>query len=206
MIAAGLPSRFATRASARTLAVLALCLAAPAFAQKAGRIEGRVVDRDTGEPLIAAQVMVESSGIGSFAREDGTYFINGVPPGRHRVTTEYLGYEKKTVEVRVGADRSAAADFALTSSMIGSPLIVAIVKRPKWTPPEELAAILVEISRLPQGIPELPPQTCVAESVKRTAHIVNGRWELPHEITLLRCGEAPPPPCGREVGRGRVSR
>lgn len=187
----------------RGLVVVALCLAAPAFAQKTGRIEGSVTDRDTGEPLIAAQVMVESTDLGSFAREDGSYFIEGVPAGTHRITTEYLGYERRTREIVVGPGELATADFSLKSSLIDSPMIVAIVQRPKWTPPDEVVAVLVEVTRLPGDLPELPPQACVAESVKRSAHIVDGRWEIPHEITLVRCGEAPPPcPQGSTIGRG----
>lgn len=190
----------------RSLIVGALCLAAPAFAQNTGRIEGKILDRETGEPLIAAQVMVESTDLGSFAREDGSYFIDEVPAGTHRITTEYLGYEKKSREVVVPPDEVAMADFGLASSMVDSPLIVAIVERPKWTPPEKVAAVMVEVSRLPRGLPEMPSEVCVAESVKRSAHIVGGRWELPHEITLLRCGE-PPPPCPQDsVARRRAAR
>lgn len=175
------------------MAVVALCLAAPAFAQNTGRIEGKIVDRDTGDPLVAAQVMVESTDLGSFAREDGTYFIQGVPAGVHRVRTEYLGYETGSRELVVRPDEVATADFVLSGSLIDSPMIVAIVERPKWTPPEEVVAFVTEITRLPRDLPELPPQACVVEIIKRSSHIVEGQWRVPQEVTLLRCGEAPPP-------------
>lgn len=165
----------------------------PASAQVPGRIVGRVIDRETGEPLIAAQIMIESSELGSFAREDGTYFIDRVPPGIHRVTTEYLGYEKRAQELRVPSGGVATANFALSSSMLDSPVIVAVVELPRWEPPETVEAT-ISTRPLPERVLEIPPpQACVVEVFKRSAYIVDGRWELPRVVGNLRCGKQKSP-------------
>ncbi|MGH7566022.1 MAG: carboxypeptidase-like regulatory domain-containing protein, partial [Gemmatimonadota bacterium] len=52
-----------------------------AFAQVTGKVVGTVVDRDTGEPLVGAQVVVEGTNLGNVTNEDGSYFINNVPVG-----------------------------------------------------------------------------------------------------------------------------
>lgn len=188
-----------------SVALIALTFAVPTFAQT-GRIEGKVVDGDTGEPLVAAQIRVEDTDLGSYAREDGSYFIDAVPAGGRSLTTEYLGYEKGARRLDVPAGGVVTVNFALTSSMLDAPTIVAIVERPKWSPPEEFEAV-VEISGLPADLPEdLPLGTCVVEVIKRSAYIEGGRWLVPHEVGHLRCGDAPPP-CPHVTGaRGRNGR
>ena len=51
------------------------------FAGTTGKITGRVVDAQTGEPLPFVQVILEGTGLGAVTDVEGYYVILNVPPG-----------------------------------------------------------------------------------------------------------------------------
>lgn len=55
----------------------------PAFlyAGTTGKIAGRVLDSQTNEPLIGANVSVKGTFLGAATDVDGFYTINNIPPG-----------------------------------------------------------------------------------------------------------------------------
>ncbi|MEJ8757166.1 TonB-dependent receptor [Pontibacter sp. H259] len=75
-----------------------------AFAQSAGRIEGRIVS-ERNEPLIGISVGLEGTSTGTTTDEEGKYVIKTVSPGNYNVVAAGLGYTsaKRTVEVKSGA-------------------------------------------------------------------------------------------------------
>lgn len=58
----------------------------------AGRIKGRVLDRETNEPLIGANVIVVGTSYGSTTGADGSYMIFEIPAGVYKLTARYVGY------------------------------------------------------------------------------------------------------------------
>jgi hypothetical protein len=63
------------------LAAMLFTLAGALSAQQGGKIEGRVFDAGTNQPLAGAQVVVVGTGYGNITNADGYYFINNVPAG-----------------------------------------------------------------------------------------------------------------------------
>lgn len=57
-----------------------------------GAIGGRVVDRNTHQPLVGVNVLIEGTQMGSASDEDGFFIIMNVPPGSYNLRFEYLGY------------------------------------------------------------------------------------------------------------------
>ncbi|MEL6820877.1 MAG: carboxypeptidase-like regulatory domain-containing protein [Calditrichota bacterium] len=82
------------RATARlaTLAMLAL-FCGNLFAGTTGKIVGIITDKDTGEPLIGANVVVDGRPLGSTTDIDGSFLILNVPPGRYTLIAQYIGYQ-----------------------------------------------------------------------------------------------------------------
>ena len=68
-----------------TAAVLACVLASPALAQGTGRITGRVTDRESGQPIDAAQIRIDGSTIGAATTADGNYSIPRIAPGTYQL-------------------------------------------------------------------------------------------------------------------------
>ncbi|MBW3660787.1 MAG: carboxypeptidase-like regulatory domain-containing protein [Gemmatimonadetes bacterium] len=101
-------ARAASRVAILVLGVFALLASTEtaAFAQVTGKVIGTVTDRDTGQPLVGAQVVVEGTNLGNVTNEDGYYFINNTPVGVQEITAQYLGYQTQTQEQRVLAGQT----------------------------------------------------------------------------------------------------
>ncbi len=97
-----------------------------------GKISGRVMDAETGEPLSGVDVFISSLEIGGAADVDGDYFILNVPPGTYDVEASMIGYRPAVkTEVHVFADRTIYLNFELQSTVIeiDKPVVV-IAKKP----------------------------------------------------------------------------
>jgi TonB-linked SusC/RagA family outer membrane protein len=99
---------------ATTLSVLAVG-AAPRVvqAQQVGTVTGRVLDRDTRQPLVAAAVQVVGTTRGGATDENGVYRIPGVPAGPVTLRVRRIGYSSADIQVTVGAGATVSQDFAL---------------------------------------------------------------------------------------------
>jgi len=79
--------------------------------QPAGGIVGTVVDADNGESLMGARLsvgtVVSAGGPRAWSKLDGTYVINGVPPGTAVVTCHLSGYAPQLKEMQVAAGQQA---------------------------------------------------------------------------------------------------
>lgn len=104
-----------------TLAALFVCfgLSSTGFAQT-GSISGTIVDSESGETLIGANVVIHGTSIGSTTDLAGRYSINGVEPGSHDLVFSYIGYTSKTVTgVDVEAGKTTRVELALAPEAIG---------------------------------------------------------------------------------------
>lgn len=92
-------------------ALLALSLAANA---QNGKIAGTVVDRDSGEPLPAATVVIEGTTRGAATDVNGEYTILNVAPGTYALRASFVGYGDQVVEdVEVSTGFTSLVDFSL---------------------------------------------------------------------------------------------
>jgi len=111
--------------------ILTVLFAATTYAQTSGKISGRVLDTDTSEPLIGANVIIEGTNLGAATNVDGTFFILRVPPGVHRVSAEYIGYSKVIQDkVLVYTDLTTEVHFDLKQSMLSGEEVVVTAETP----------------------------------------------------------------------------
>ena len=112
---------------AATIGVLAgamsLAAASPAAAQT-GAITGTITSTQTGEPLSAAQVSVEGTGLGALTQSNGKFLILRVPPGTYTVNAVLIGFASQSTQVTVSAGESAVADMRLEPQAISLSEIV----------------------------------------------------------------------------------
>ena len=75
------------------------------FAQSGvGKLSGKIIDANTREPLIGANVVIVNSELGAATNIDGEYFILNITPGTYNVKISYVGYAPRTVQgVRIVA-------------------------------------------------------------------------------------------------------
>ncbi len=100
---------------ATTAAALACALAATALAQgTTGRITGRVTDRESGQPVDAAQIRIDGTTIGAISNADGNYIIQRIAPGTYQLRLVRLGYQSVLQSITLRAGAPATANFTLT--------------------------------------------------------------------------------------------
>jgi TonB-dependent starch-binding outer membrane protein SusC len=102
---------------------LALALAAPVAGQT-GTVSGRVTESGSNAPMIAAQVSLVNTSLGSLTGQDGRYTIMNVPVGTYSVRVERLGFGTQTQQVTVPSGGSVVADFVLETEALGLDEIV----------------------------------------------------------------------------------
>lgn len=83
-----------------------------------GLVAGTVLDAATGEPLVGAQVALSDAGRGAVTGNDGRFRLPDVPPGRHDLRIESLGYETVAARVEVGPEGGTTVDALLVPTVI----------------------------------------------------------------------------------------
>ena len=95
-----------------------------------GKIRGIVKDKETGEPLPGANVIIQGTNLGASSALDGTFIILLVPPGKHSLEAKMMGYNASVVnDVQVEIDRTITVNFALQSAVIAGEEVVVVAKR-----------------------------------------------------------------------------
>ncbi len=118
----------------RSLLALPLVLAlitAPVLAGTTGKIAGRVVDRERGEGLPSANVVLVDRQLGASTSVDGSYAIINCPPGVYQVRITLLGYAPMIVNnVRVTVDQTTILNAPLALSSVELEDVVVTAERP----------------------------------------------------------------------------
>src|SRR5690554_465165 len=100
----------------RQLAFLMLFLNAGFAFGQSGVIEGRVIDKETQEPLFGASIILEGTTVGAMVDMDGNYVITNVRPGNYNLLGSYISYETKTVEnIAIQSGEKVRIDIELES-------------------------------------------------------------------------------------------
>lgn len=137
----------------RNVIITILIMAAVLFAAEYGRITGRVIDQETGEPLIGSDVIVEGTELGAATDANGEFTVLYVPVGAHTVLASYISYDPFTyTNVIVNADQTTNIAFRLRPTVIEVQGITVVAERPMIVTSKtstDRAVTSSEISRLP---------------------------------------------------------
>ncbi len=157
---------------------------------QSGRVSGKVTDKETGEPLIGANVIIVGTSFGAASDVNGDYIIRQVQSGTYTLKASYIGYQDVTVSnVRVVSGLTAEQDFELSSSNITTGEVVIVSKRPlieksstnamRIVGSEDIAALPVrdvdKIVALQPGVVQQNGQTFIRGSrADETGYLVEG--------------------------------
>ena len=125
---------------------------------RTGTIQGRVLDRDTQQPIAEAQLQLVGSTIGTLSDSEGRFTLVGAPVGTQAIRVLRIGYRPTTVsdllinpgrptQVEVQLE-SAAATLAATRVVAGNASFVA----PRNVPSSRITMSYEEIRRAPGAI------------------------------------------------------
>jgi TonB-dependent receptor len=82
-------------------------VAASAGAQENAKLTGKITDKDSGEELVGASVLVVGTKIGAKTNIDGIYTLN-LAAGKYDIRISYVGYKPRTIKdvnVKVGLNK-----------------------------------------------------------------------------------------------------
>ncbi len=112
------------------LATLLIALM-PAALFAAGKIHGKVVDKETGEPLIGATVRLIGTTRGATTDVNGIYDILQVGVGTYTLEASYIGYQPVRISnIFVNEGLTTDANFSLTKSAVQVAPVTIIAQRP----------------------------------------------------------------------------
>ncbi|GAA5521302.1 TonB-dependent receptor [Aliifodinibius salicampi] len=95
-------------------------LSAKAQSDDLGTITGKVVDAESGEPIIGANVSISGTTKGAASDIDGVYRISGIQPGSHSITVSYISYTKKNItDIQVESGEVTQLNVSLQPETIG---------------------------------------------------------------------------------------
>lgn len=96
-----------------------------------GKIKGKVVDRESGEPLPSATVLIVGTSMGAAADLNGEFLILNVPLGVYQVKATFIGYREVTISnVRVNSDLTTEVNFSMPSEALEVAGVSIVAERP----------------------------------------------------------------------------
>lgn len=112
--------------------ILLMILFASSFAfSQSGRISGKVTDKQTGEPLIGANIIIVGTSLGAASDVNGEYLISNVNAGDYSVKASYIGYQDVTVSnLKVTSGLTTRLDFELQPTGFSTAEVVIVSQRP----------------------------------------------------------------------------
>ncbi len=105
-----------------------------------GKVQGRVTDATTGEPLAGAMVRVVGTTAANMTNEEGFYFINEVPPGLRDIRAEMLGHRAWVFEgQRILAGQTFTLNFTLLQTAVELEALVVTGERNPLVPRDQVS-------------------------------------------------------------------
>ncbi len=84
-----------------------------------GVLKGKLIDKNTGEPLVGAAIVIKGSTIGTITNYDGEYELIDIEPGTYTFSASFIGYSNLDKEVEISSDQTVILDFMLFQDLIG---------------------------------------------------------------------------------------
>ena len=95
---------------------LVLLLSVSLFSQT--RIDGRIVDKSTSEPLVGVNVFFSKTTWGATTDDNGFYTLTNIPAGQYELVVSMIGYEVEREQMFIKSDERFTLNFRLQSRAI----------------------------------------------------------------------------------------
>lgn len=136
--------------------------------QTTGKISGRVVDKQTGEPLPGANIVVVGTQLGAASDRNGEFFILNIPPGKYDIRGTMMGYTsvvKKGVFVNINRTTQVNLALTMTTLDVGEEVVV-VAEREKVRADVSFSTSYIQSDNI-----EMTPATSIENVIARSAGI-----------------------------------
>ena len=90
-----------------------------------GELTGRVVDVESGEPLISAHVLLAQANTGDVTNSSGRFSFSRLDPGTYKIAVTYIGYQDYVDTVQVVSGENAQIELGMAiQPLISAPIVV----------------------------------------------------------------------------------
>ncbi len=155
------------------LILLSLLIITNLFAGTTGKIDGVVIDKDSGMPLPGVNIVLSGTSIGTASDENGYYIILNVSPGIYEIKATMIGYSNISIrDIRVSIDLTTKIDFELSTEVLeaGEEIIV-FAERPLLKADEFASKHLVSDEEM-----EIQPVDNIINIAKNQAGVVGNNF------------------------------
>ncbi|MCH2081681.1 MAG: carboxypeptidase-like regulatory domain-containing protein [Saprospiraceae bacterium] len=83
-----------------------------------GTIRGNVFDKESGEPIIYGNVLLQGTNKGTITNIDGFFTIADVVPGKYTLVATYIGYDSVAVDIEIVANKISYQKIELGTSAV----------------------------------------------------------------------------------------
>ena len=98
------------------------------YAGTQGKLLGTIIDKNSGELLVGANVYLEGANLGAASDEDGKFIIINISPGTYNIIVEYVGYiTQKFDKVKIASNLSTLLEIELTARTLESDETITII-------------------------------------------------------------------------------
>ncbi|MCF7886404.1 MAG: TonB-dependent receptor [Candidatus Marinimicrobia bacterium] len=165
----------------------------PLLGQTTGKVSGRIIDEQTGEPLYGVNVVITGEQqLGAASNQDGIYYIINVPPGTYEMRASMIGYNPIVIKnVNVSVNRTAEVDLEMSQATLQGEEI--IIQAEKISVKNDQTSSFRNVSS--SSIEKLPVEN-LDQIVNMQAGVVNGHFrggrntEVSYMIDGLQVDEA----------------
>ncbi|NWF49908.1 MAG: TonB-dependent receptor [Ignavibacteriaceae bacterium] len=96
-----------------------------------GKLVGVIVDADTKEPLLGANIILVGTNLGAASDQNGRFIILNITPGVYSVKASFVGYESVTVEgVKIIVDQTTNIEIEIKLKSFETNEVVITAKTP----------------------------------------------------------------------------
>jgi TonB-dependent receptor len=111
-----------------TFLLVSLLIYSHLFSQT-GSIRGKVIDKQTGDELIGATVLIDGTTTGTISDFDGNFSLDNLNPGKYKIRCSYISYETIFAEgVEVKSGDVTSISFQLGEAALGLKEVVVTAK------------------------------------------------------------------------------
>ncbi len=101
-----------------TIFLLLFLAISPGYSDGKGNVSGYIYDRETGEPVPYANVILKTSNYGAATDVHGRYSIINVEPGNYTLFVSMIGYKKIEKEIKIKSGDDLRTDMELDREAI----------------------------------------------------------------------------------------
>lgn len=64
-------------------------------------VSGKVIDRNTGEPLAGVKIEINGVNANTYSDFDGNFYFKNIQPGNYNISSKLISYKKDLVDINI---------------------------------------------------------------------------------------------------------